>query len=84
MIELVVFMVMFSDGVEPCSGSMEAAAFEPVCVVDGRQLHLSVPHHDGRHDAHEASAGHLQLQARQVWLLPLCDMVEHFRKYTLR
>ena len=58
------------DGLVSRPGAMETAASEPVCAVDGGQLHLSLPHHDGWHDAHETSPGHLQLQARHVsgWL----------------
>ncbi len=39
------------------TGSVETAAPQPVHHVDGRQHHLSIPHHDGGHDVCEASAG---------------------------
>ena len=47
---------MPSAWVVPSPGSVEAAAAEPVCDVDGWQLHLPVPYHDGGDDVCETSA----------------------------
>ena len=32
------------------TGAMETATYESVCDVDGRELSLHIPHHDGRDD----------------------------------
>lgn len=54
----------YLDGLDDSPGALEAAASQLVCAVDGWQLHLPVPHHDGGDDAHETCPGHLQLQGR--------------------
>ena len=46
---------------EHCPGPMEAAAHQYVDPVDGRKLHLSLPHHDGGYDVSEASPDLVQL-----------------------
>ena len=38
-------------------GAAQAGAHEPLHHVDGWQLYLYIPHHDGGHDVHAPSAG---------------------------
>ena len=41
---------------EHSPGSLETAASQCVCSLDGWEHNLSLPHHDGRDDASETSA----------------------------
>ena len=52
------------DGLDPGTGPVEAASSQPSCPVDGGQQHLSLPHHDGRHDVLQTCADPLLLQRR--------------------
>ena len=58
--------MLCTDWLDHSPGAVEAAATEPVCDVDGRQLYLSVPHHDGGYDVRETGTGTVWDQRRSV------------------
>ena len=54
----------YSAWLEHSPGSLEVAASEPLCSLDGREYHLPLPHHDGRDDASETSPDAVWIQRR--------------------
>lgn len=54
------------DGMVNCIGAMETASPQPPGIVDGWELHLPLPYHDGGDDGLQASAVALLLQGWYV------------------